>query len=436
MTKQNRLAMWTMLMAGVGAAVLPGCASNKGGHEAAVAAHKERYNEIRSGLILNMAQQQFDGGDLDQAEASLKDALAMDPENPKLHTLSGRIALERGQLERAYRLLELAIELDVAQDSKRKTSRKDAAEKSKKASKKEKEEREAPEAGTPRFPEPFYYQGVVLQRWQQFDKAEAAYRQAYELQPDNPSFLMAQAEMLVELGRAADAIELLEAKRTYFDQNAAMRAAIGHLYRMEGEPAKAVPYFEQAALLSPDNPKLPEELALTQLAAGQNDRAAAALERLLREPSRKDRLDLRRALATAYLRTGRNDKAREVYLTIARGPQGSATDWVKLGELALKQKDYPAALNAANRAMAMAPQQHEGFLLAGMALQRRGALEESLRMFDRAAELSPADGAALILRGISLERAGRKTAAAEAYREALRRQPDDARAQRLLSNVQ
>lgn len=412
MIKLNRFALWTMVGVGL-AASMTGCAGkDKGAHAQAVAHHKERYNEIRSGLILNMAQQQFDGGDLDQAEASLRDALSMDPSNPKLHTLSGRIELERGKLERAYRLFELSIQLDLDGQPKPKDDKPVKA----------------------RYPEPFYYQGVVLQRWQQFDKAEEAYRQAYELQPDNASFLMAQAEMLVEMNKTDDAVVLLQDKLTYFDQNAAMRAAIGHLYRMKGEPAKAVPYFEQAALLAPDNPKLHEELALTHLAAGQYERAATGLERLLKE--RKDRADLQRALATAYSRSGRDDKARELYLTIARGPHGNAADWVKIGELALQKNDLGGALNAANRAIATAPQQHEGYLLAGMSLQKRGALDESLRMFDRAAELSPSNAAPLILRGISLERAGRKTAAAEAYREALRRQPEDTRAQKLLSNVQ
>lgn len=411
-----RTATIAALLAGAALAGLPGCSGKKKdstGHAKAVSAANDRYNAIRSRLILDMAQQHFDAGNLDQAEASLRDALAMDADNPKLHMLAGRICLERGQLERAFRLFELSAEFEA--------KRLDLEKK--------------PENKKLRRPEPFYYQGVVLQRWQQFDKAEAAYGTAYELAPDNVAYLLAKTEMMVETDRIDGAIAELEAKQTYFDQNAALRAAIGHLYRMKGQPAKAVPYFEQAVLLAPDNAKLAEELALTQLAAGNNEKALLALEKLVADPARAQRIDLRRALATAYIRTGRDAKARDALLAVARSPQGEAADWVKVGELSLKASDAGAALNAAQRAIAMAPQRHEGYLLAGMVLQKRGQLDESLRMFDRAAELSPADAAPLIMRGISLERAGRKTAAADAYREALRRNPGDARAQKLLGNV-
>jgi len=64
------------------------------------ASAKNRWLELRSSMMLDMAKQQFVTGDLTQAEKSVKDGLSIDPTHPGLHVLAGRIELERGKLER------------------------------------------------------------------------------------------------------------------------------------------------------------------------------------------------------------------------------------------------------------------------------------------------------------------------------------------------
>jgi tetratricopeptide (TPR) repeat protein len=390
-----------IIAAGLAAALalVPACSPNKAREEAVNAAN-ERYYAMRSALMLDMARQQFETGDLDLAERTVRDASIVDPRNPRIHVMAGRIAMEKGRLERSFHFFAAAIELDE-----------DHA-------------------------EAHYYQGVVLQRWQRHGEAMERYQRAYEIHPDNVSYLLASAEMLVALDEVERAVLMLEEKLSYFDQNATIRVALAHLNAMQGRHDQSMHYFHQAMLLDPENPKLQEHLALSQIAAGRYDAAITSLERLLADASMRDRRDLRRALAEAYLRTERLPLARQTYLELARSPDGNARDWVRLGELAMRDGDLYGALEASNQAIRREPLHHEGYLLAGMVWQRRDRLDEALRMFDRAAELSPGDAAPLILRGIALERAGRRAAAAEAYAQALTRQPDDERAQRLLSNVQ
>jgi tetratricopeptide (TPR) repeat protein len=381
------------------APVLFGCQAKTKNHQEWVNSAEGRWNDLRSAQMLEMAQQRFETGDLDLAEKTLVEALAYDPGNARLHLLAGRIALERGQLERSYHLFDSAVTLDE------------------------------------KLTEAYSYRGLVLQRWQRWDQAYASYSQAYELEKDNVAYLLAMSEMLICLDRTDEAIALLEGKKEYFDQNAPLRAALGHMYGMKQEHARAVDYFREAALLDPDNSKMTEELALAQLAAGQWARAAQTLSVLLKDSSMQDRRDLQRALASAYVRAGRADEAREIYLKIARASGGDADDWIKLGELSLRENDRFGALYAANQAINIAPMRHEGYLLAGMIAQQDNKLDDALRMFDRAAELAPDSAVPLILRGISLEKAGRRTAAAEAYTQALQRKPQDTRAQRLLQGV-
>ena len=391
-----------LLMAGSMAAatlLLPAC-QQKGNHEQWVDDANNRYTNMRSALMIDMARQQFDTGDLDLAEKTVKDAMALDADNASLHVLAGRIALERGRLERAYHFFNTAMQFDD------------------------------------RSAEARYYQGLVMQRWQRLDDAELRYREAYDREPDNVSYLLALAEMMVERDHDEQALELLESKIDYFDQNAAVRLAVAHLHVMNGRPDLAVPFFEQAAMLDPEGMKVREDLALAQLAAGHTEAAIETLEDMGRRTTDQPRYGVKRTLAAAYMEVGRQDKARSLYLEVARSPRGKASDWIKLGELSLKSGDLFGTLTAANRAIELAPKQHEGYMLAGIVWQKRNDLDKALRMFDQAAELAPTHAAPLILRGISLERAGRRAAAAEAYQDALHRQPNDQRAEKLLSNLQ
>ncbi|MEM9420086.1 MAG: tetratricopeptide repeat protein [Planctomycetota bacterium] len=359
-----------------------------------------RWNGIRSAAMLDMAKGQFEAGALDQAEKTINEAAAVDASNPLLHLMAGRICLERGQLERAYRLFELSKELD---DTNADT---------------------------------FYYQGVVLQRWHQHEAALDVYKKAYELEADKANRMLAVAETYVALDRPEDAIALLEQKKFYFDQNAGLRAMLGHLYNMKNEHKLAVENFRQATMLDPENIRYQEELALAQVAAGAHADAVHTLKYLLERPEYSDRNDLKRSLASAEASMGRLDAARQVYIGLTRQDPTNTADWIRLGELCWKTEDLGGALIAANRAITLAPQRHEGYLLAGLVWQKREKIENALEMFDRAAELAPQDSTPLILRGISLQKTDRIAAAAEAYTEALKRNPEDLRAQRLLAQIE
>ncbi|MCC7191406.1 MAG: tetratricopeptide repeat protein [Phycisphaeraceae bacterium] len=393
-----------MILSGLTAGVVllgtAGCNSNQTkSHKAKVNAANARWMNLRSTLMLQMAQQQFDTGDLEQAERTTADAISIDPKNGRLHVLAGRIALERSQLERAYQRLQTASELD------------------------------------PKLAEAHYYQGIVLQRWQRFDDALAAYRQAYELQADNPGYLLAISEMLISTDKVEEARALLTEKVAYFDQSAAIRGALGQVYLIQNKPAEAADYFRQASLLRPDDMQLIESLALAQVEAGQNQAAIASFGRLAKDEKRANSRHVLFALAAAYERNDQPAQAKDIYLKLTRQDSADAEPWIKLGEIAWAQQDTAGTLLAANRVINIAPKRSEGYLLAGLVWQKRGNVDEALRNFDRAAELAPQSNDAVILRGITLQQAGRTSAAAQAYAEALRRRPDDSRAQELLASV-
>lgn len=380
------------------ASSLSGCAKTQT-HDKNVADAENRWQQVRSKVMLDTAKTQFQTGQLEMCQRTLDDALSFDPDNAGLLTLYGRLKLEQGQLERGFHLFQAAIDTDDAS------------------------------------PEPRFFQGLVLQRWQNYEQAHQRYKEAFGREPDNASYLTAMAEMLVAMDRPAEALALLEDKLVYFDQNAGLRSSIGHIRTMTGDHRGAVEMFRQAVQLDPDNTKLEEDLALAQVRAGRDRDAISTLNALLDDEDMAQRADLWRVLARAHQRLGELTEAREVYLELTRRPKPAVGDWVRLGELAWQQGDDGAALQTANRITRLAPDRHEGYLIAGLVWQKRGRLDDALAMFDRAAELAPDNAGPLILRGIALQKADRLEAAADAYTDALKRQPKDARALRLLRSV-
>ena len=395
--KINFAATCIVLVIGL---VSGGCKAGKNStHEEWRGQANQRWYQMRSGMMLQMAVQQFETGDLDTAAKTVNEAMRIDAENDGLFLLAGRIEVEKGHLERGYHWFEQAIVIN---------------------------ENNA---------QAYYYRGVVQQRWKKYEQALESYGLAYENEKDNPSYISAQAEMLVLLDRVDDAIAMLEEKLDYFDQITGLRIALGHMWRIKKDHAKAAYYFEQAWMLEPENVKLQEELARSQMAAGQWGQAARTLKAVLLVEENENRDDLKRMLADTYEKCGKNREARKVYIEIAKGSKSAVEDWIKLGELAWRDGDYGGALNAANRIISLDSDRHEGFLLAGMVWQKRGNINHSLLNFDRAAELAPKNALPCILRGMTLQNAGRRLAAIQSYKQALERQPGDKRAKYLLKNL-
>ncbi|MEM9415537.1 MAG: tetratricopeptide repeat protein [Planctomycetota bacterium] len=381
--------------------LLTGCSGTpqQGNHDRWVEEADNRWIELKSNLAMEMAEQQFATGQLTLAMKTVRDQLNMDPENPQLWLMAGRVALENSELERSFGYLGKAIEYDAE------------------------------------LAEPYYYQGIIHQRWQQYDQAHARYIDARERDADNPSYTLAEAEMLAQLNRLDEAVAMLQEKATYFDQNAAIRAMLGHIHRRNASHDQATFWFKQASMLAPDDHKLAEELARSYMTVGSFHEAASTLNQLLYTDYGQDRDDLRRMLADAYVNNGQFREAKNICQQLTRNDPTSIEDWFQLGELNYRLEDYAGALQSANRLINLAPDDHRGYTLAGMVWNKRNRLDRALTMFDRAAEVAPGSTTPLILRGMALQRDGRPAAAAESYRQALEVDPEDSRAQRLLSSV-
>ena len=67
-----------------------------------------RWNRARANVLCSLAKDQYKSGSFDKCRKTVTDALKMDPTNAQVRVLSGKLAIEQGQLELAERELEVA----------------------------------------------------------------------------------------------------------------------------------------------------------------------------------------------------------------------------------------------------------------------------------------------------------------------------------------
>lgn len=376
-----------------------GCGMTTDNHQKWVDDANVGWAETKAEIDMQMATDAFNSGNLELAQNNVNKAISYAPNYAPAWVMNGRIALEKSELENSFRSFDQAIKHDE------------------------------------KMAEAYYYQGVVCQRWHRYDQALEKYSKAYELDADNAGYYLAKAETMVQLGQLDSVAIELQEKANYFDQNAAMRAMLGHVKRHQGDHAAAAMWFKQAVMLAPEDMKLREELARAQIQNQDYRQASLTLRDLVNTSYASSRPDLSRMLAEAYVKQDKLREARGIYSELTHLDPAHIEDWFQQGNLSYRMAEYPAALQCANRLITLSPNDHRGYLLAGMTWSKRDRVDRALSLFDRAAELAPTDTTPLILRGIALQKTDRPAAAADAYRRALELNPQDTRAQRLLTSV-
>ena len=194
-------------------------------------------------------------------------------------------------------------------------------------------------------------------------------------------------------------------------------------------------YYRQAILLDRDDRSVQEEFAATLVQAGHSGEAIDVYEQLLEYEGYASRVDVQMTLAQCYEKNHNLEKAQNLYNKMRQQNPRDVKAWVGLGNTALNSNDLNTAMMAASRLRSLAPDRHEGYLIAGLIWHQRGLTQRSAEMFARVAELLPDSAEPLILQGLSLEQSGKLEAAAQAYTQAIAREPKDSRAGQLLAKL-
>lgn len=393
------ITMKRLLLAGAVLVLFAGCNSAPSQPSSREQATKQ-WNAARAGVMHSLARDQFQTGNFDKARGTVDEALAVDPESIPLYVLSARIAIEQNRLDHADKQLAEARKRDE------------------------------------KHAETLYLSGVVAQRWQKLDEALDYYSRASDAQPTELAYLMARAEMLVQLNRRTEALSALQDKVIFFEHSAALRDAVGQLLMQEQRFAEAAEMFRQATVLVADDWSMRERLALALFRAGDSRSAARELEKVVAHEPFDRRADLFAIMGESYLQAGRLAEGRQAFQRAVDLDSSSTQAWLGLSKSSLALNDHRRAESSAKRALSISPERADVHLMLGYLRLKQNRSDEAIQSFNTALTLDPTDSVALCLIGQAMEQKGRHEEALAWYGRALKVNPRDEMAQKMLSSAQ
>jgi tetratricopeptide (TPR) repeat protein len=382
-------------MAGI---LISGCDGGGLTPDQKLAANKQ-WNDARAGVLASLANDQYKSGNLDKCQESLNQALRLEPANASLQLLAARVCIEQGSLEMAQAHVAEAGKLE------------------------------------PRNAEVDYLNGVLQQRWHQPQKACDAYAVAAVKNPAELSYLLAQAEMLVQLNKPAEALNLLQSKTALFEHSGVIRDEIGQILVQQKRYDQAVIVLREACVLSNDDSGIREHLAFALLNDRQFPEAAELLTRLVKQPDYQKRGDLFAALGESQCQSHQFHESLASYQQATQLAAAVGGYWLGLAKLEVQMGDLPDADSAARKAISLDSSNGESQCLLGYIRLRQNQLPASLAAFQSAADLDPSDSVSVCLQGYVLSRMGRKSESQPLYARALQINPHDELAGRLMAGI-
>jgi Flp pilus assembly protein TadD len=360
------------------------------------AAANKQWNNARASVLASLATDQYKNGNLEKCQETMDQALRLEPANVELHLLGARLSIEQGKLEIAQSHLIQAAKL------------------------------------APKNAEVDYLTGIVQQRWQQPEIAFDAYAAAVAKKPDELSYLLAEAEMLVALNKSEDALNLLQAKASFFEHSGVIRDEIGQILVQQKRYSDAIVVLREASLLANDDMSIREHLAFALLNGRLFGEAGDLFARLTKEPGYEKRADVLAALGECQSQTNQLRDAKISYESATHLAPDSGGYWLGLAKVDVQTGDLRDAQTAVSRAISL-DSSSEAQCLLGYIRLKQNQLPESLAAFQTASDLDPTDSVSVCLQGYVLARMGRKTEAQPMYAKALQINPHDELANRLMA---
>jgi tetratricopeptide (TPR) repeat protein len=358
-----------------------------------------QWNAARAAVQASLATEQYKNGNLDDARKSIDGAIALNPKNPGLHVISAKIAMEKGQLDRAESELRLVQFQDVNNA------------------------------------EADYLLGVVYQRWQKPQQALELYQSASNKSQTELAYVLASAEMMVELNQSSEALTFLQSKMDQFEHSAPIRDAAGQLLVGAKQYAQAIDFLRQASMLATDDLTIKDHLAMALYFNKNYREASDLLAKLVTNEQYSQRVDLHLALGNCYEQMNRTDEAKESFQTATTISPGTPEAWQSLGKVSLEKNDYRRAEMALRKAASLDPASGETQLLMGYIRLRQNRLTEALPYFKKAAALDQQDTVSLCMVGYVNEKTGRTNEAIQCYARALKIHPGDELATKLMASI-
>ncbi len=288
---------------------------------------KARWEQMRAKVRLQLADRNFESGQVDDAFNLCQEVLSLDPANVDGYLLMCRIHLEKGRIAEAESVLDVASGL-----------------------------------GQP-SPDLAYLRGMLAEHREKREDACAWYKQAYEAKPNEVDYLVAYAESLLATEDLNTAVDVLTKRGQDFEQDLRVQILLGQALSMAGQYREASDAYLSVMRLAPNNPQLREEAGLSLLAAGRLDEAQSVLEPLIKSAKDKPSVSAVQAYAAIMLQANQPERAISMLDGVAGNDARSFPLWLLLGKAYLTVDQVAKAKDAAQRACKLQPKSVEAQLL-------------------------------------------------------------------------
>ncbi len=248
---------------GVAVVIISGC--HRPSHQESKKEAEQRWNQVRAGVKLQLARQQYDGGLFSEVVRTVSESISLDPTRPEAYVLLVKANLELAKPASAEQAIEAARRSGLASADLH------------------------------------YMRGVILEQRNELAAAVEEYAQARKLASGNVDYLVAHAECLVALDQRREALALLDENRNRFDDHGAIAILAGRLAAQMGDAEGAVARLAEASVLMKDRLILAEELGLLYVQLGRCSEAVAELRPLIDTAEEAEAGTVRRGLAACYL---------------------------------------------------------------------------------------------------------------------------------------
>ncbi len=195
-----------------------------------------------------------------------------------------------------------------------------------------------------------------------------------------------------------------------------------------GEWKQAQALAKEAVAADPQSAEAHYVLGLSYEAGGELEAAESEYKKMgLLAPESL----LEVSLARLYLRQGRLAEAEQQARRSVEKNRWVPQTHLSLGAVAMRKRDYPAAIAAFSNAVEAEPRDWNARLSLADAYRQAGRWDEALTQYAQAQALDPENPAALLGRAQTWEQMGRAAEAIEAYEKALEVAPSVAARLRL-----
>jgi protein O-GlcNAc transferase len=256
----------------------------------------------------------------------------------------------------------------------------------------------------------------------EWERATVLLRQLVDARPGDTPARYRLGDALYQLGRAAEALPLLERVAADDNRNAEYQYKLGNALKDMGSNEKALAHYQRALQLDPRHARA---LNNTGTMLEEQDRLEDALEHYRRAAAADEKLlPARTNLAVLLHRLERFGEATQAYEDLVRLSPGSIGDWCNLGNAYQGLGRYDEAVRCYERALALDPGSADAHYHSGIALLNLGQFEQAEVAARRAADIQPEHAEGWANLGDTLLAQDRVDDALAAYQRGLGLNPD------------